>query len=233
MNKELLLQELNAREIEVSPKQLEQLVDLMETTLLTNEKFNLTAIKDKEVFMEKMIFDSALTLVNNDLSNKEVLDLGTGAGFPGLVLYILNPDIKLTLLDATKKKIDYLTEFCASRGYNVKCVCDRAELYARKNKEKYDFVTARAVSELSILMELSIPMLKVGGQLLALKSKGVEQEIENASKAFKKLDSHLVTIQEDELPESKEYRATVVIKKDKSTNSKYPRDYAIIKDRKL
>lgn len=233
MNKELLITSLAVRGIEVSEQQVNQLVDLMETTLLTNEKFNLTAIKDKEVFMEKMIFDSALTLVNLDLSNKEVLDLGTGAGFPGLVLYILNPNIKLTLLDSTNKKIEYLKSFCLERGYKINCVCDRAEIYARNHREKYDFVTARAVSELSILMELSIPMLKVGGRLLALKSLGVENEIDTAKNAFKKLDSHLEKVIEDYLPESKEYRATVYIQKDKITNNKYPRDYAIIKDRKL
>ena len=233
MNKESLVKELSLRGISVSELQVNQLVDLMDTTLLTNEKFNLTAIKDKEVFMEKMIFDSALALVNLDLSNKEVLDLGTGAGFPGLVMYILNPNIKLTLLDSTNKKIEYIKGFCSERGYKINCVCDRAENFARKNREKFDYVTARAVSELSILMELSLPMLKVGGTLLALKSLGVEKEIDSAKNAFKKLDAHLEKVIEDNLPESKEYRATVYIQKDKITNNKYPRDYAIIKDRKL
>lgn len=233
MNKELLKASLNARNIFPTDTQVDQLIDLMRTTLETNEKFNLTAIKDEETFMEKMIFDSALPLAATDLSGKTLLDLGTGAGFPGMVLYILNPNINITLLDSTKKKIDYLQDYCNQHGYKVNCVCARAEDFARKNREKFDFVTARAVSELSILMELAIPMIKVKGNLIALKAQGIEAEIDSASKAFKKLDCHLAKMYEDNLPESNEYRAIVIIEKDKVTNSKYPRDYAIIKDRKL
>ena len=233
MNKDLLISSLSLRGINITEEQYSQLEDLMESTLATNEKFNLTAIKDRDTFMEKMIFDSALPLANVDLTDKSVLDLGTGAGFPGMVLYILNPKIKLTLLDSTKKKIDYLADYCAMHNYKVNCVVGRAEDFARKNREKFDFVTARAVSELSILMELSIPMIKVGGSLIALKSLGVEQELDNASKAFKKLDCSIEKVYEDYLPESNEFRATVLVKKNKVTNSKYPRDYAIIKDRKL
>lgn len=233
MNKDLLISSLSLRGINITEEQYSQLEDLMESTLATNEKFNLTAIKDRDTFMEKMIFDSALPLANVDLTDKSVLDLGTGAGFPGMVLYILNPKIKLTLLDSTRKKIDYLVDYCAKHNYKVNCVVARAEDFARKNREKFDFVTARAVSELSILMELSIPMIKVGGSLIALKSLGVEQEIDNASKAFKKLDCNIEKVYEDYLPESNEFRATVLVKKNKVTNSKYPRDYAIIKDRKL
>ncbi|MCQ2776576.1 MAG: 16S rRNA (guanine(527)-N(7))-methyltransferase RsmG [Bacilli bacterium] len=233
MNKETLKQELNLRGLNPSETQIDQLIDLMKTTLETNEKFNLTAIKDEETFLEKMIFDSALTLVDNDLTDKEVLDLGTGAGFPGLVLYILNPKIKLTLLDSTKKKIDYLADFCAKRGYKVNAVSARAEEFARNNREKYDYVTARAVSELSILMELAIPMIKVNGCLLALKAVGIENEINSAKGAFKALNCSMNKMYEDYLPVSKEYRAILSIKKDKVTISKYPRDYAIIKARKL
>lgn len=233
MNKEGLKTGLESRGLVVNDKQLDQLFDLMKSTLETNEKFNLTAIKDEESFIEKMIFDSALSLVKKDLSNLTVLDLGTGAGFPGLVMYILNPSIKLTLLDSTKKKIDYLNEFCASRGYEINCVNARAEDYARKNIEKYDAVISRAVSELNILMELSIPMIKVNGNLIAMKGKGSQEEIKSASKAFKKLDAVVETIYEDELIDSKEYRSVIYIKKMKSTNAKYPRDFASIKDKPL
>lgn len=233
MNKENLKNNLVSRGILVTDHQIEQLISFMKITLETNEKFNLTAIKDEETFLEKMIFDSALTLVENDLSGKRVLDLGTGAGFPGVVMYILNPEIKLTLLDSTKKKIDYLREFCKTNGYNIECVAARAEDYAKKNRETYDLVVSRAVSELNILLELSIPMIKVDGELCALKAKGIEEEISNAKGAFKKLDCHLERIYEDTLPECDEYRALVYIKKDKETNKKYPRDFALIKDKPL
>lgn len=233
MNKESLIKDLQDRDIQASLEQIDQLMDLMKTTLETNEKFNLTAIIDEETFLEKMIFDSALALKATDFTGKSLLDLGTGAGFPGMVMYILNPRINITLLDSTKKKIDYLQAYCLARGYKVNCVAARAEEYARKNKEKYDYVTARAVSDLSILMELSMPMLKVGGSLVALKAQSAQEEIKNAKNAFKKLDCHLVDLLEDELPESHDYRATVLIQKDKATNNKYPRGYSQIKDRKL
>lgn len=233
MNREILKNSLETRGFSVSEEQLDQLFDLMKTTLETNEKFNLTAIKEESAFLEKMIFDSALALVGNDFTDKEVLDFGTGAGFPGLVMYILNPNIKLTLLDSTKKKIDYLANYCTDHNYKIKCVCARGEDFARKNIEKYDVVTARAVSELSILLEITMPMLKVGGALCALKSSGIEDEILRANSAFHKLDCKIEKIYEDNLPESDDYRAIVSVKKLKKTQKKYPRDYATIKDKPL
>ena len=233
MNKESLKLSLESRGLNVSDQQIQMLIILMHKTLETNEKFNLTAIKDEETFLEKMIFDSALALVENDYTDKKVLDLGTGAGFPGLVMYILNPKIKLTLLDSTKKKIDYLMDFCRDFDFKIDCICVRAEDFARTNIEKFDVVVSRAVSELNILMELSMPILKVGGILSALKAKGVEQEIANAKNAFKKLDCHLEKIYEDSLPVCQEYRAIITIKKDKATNKKYPRSFGDIKDKPL
>lgn len=227
MNKETLVNELALRGIKVSDAQLESLINLMKDTLTTNEKFNLTAIKDEEAFLEKMIFDSAIALQELDLTDKKVIDVGTGAGFPGLVLYILNPNINLTLLDSTKKKIDYLSNYCKEHNYKVNCVSYRAEEYP--NREEYDYAFARAVASLNILLELIIPMLKVGGTFIALKGMGFEQEIIDSEKAFKKLNCHLVKIVEDELPDSKEKRVMIYIQKDKETNKKYPRSYADIK----
>ena len=233
MNKIELKDNLIKRGIKVTDNQINELISFMNVTLETNQKFNLTAIKDESTFLEKMILDSALSLVENDFSNLEVLDLGTGAGFPGIVMYILNPQIKLTLLDSTKKKIDYLKDFCNKNNYKINCVNARAEDYASEHREQFDFVISRAVSELNILMELSIPMIKEKGSLIALKSKDTEKEISNAKNAFKKLDCHLEKIYEDMLPESKEYRSIVYVKKDKKTNIKYPRDFALIKDKSL
>lgn len=227
MNKETFVNELALRGIKVSDAQLESLINLMKDTLTTNETFNLTAIKDDEVFLEKMIFDSAIALQELDLTDKKVIDVGTGAGFPGLVLYILNPNINLTLLDSTKKKIDYLDNYCKDHNYKVNCVSYRAEEYPKR--EEYDYAFARAVASLNILLELIIPMLKVGGTFIALKGMGFEQEIIDSEKALKKLNCHLVKIVEDELPDSKEKRVMIYIQKDKETNKKYPRSYADIK----
>ena len=227
MNKEKLVQELKIRGICVDNYQLDALLDLMHTTLITNEKFNLTAIKEEDAFLEKMIFDSAIALQNLDLKDKKVIDVGTGAGFPGMVLYILNPSMHLTLLDSTKKKIDYLSSYCKDHQYDVECITSRVEEF--DNKENYDFAFARAVAPLNILMELIIPLLKVGGTFISLKGQGFEKEIDECQNAFKKLNCHLEKIIEDELPESLEKRVMIYIVKDKQTNKKYPRQYSDIK----
>ena len=233
MNKESLKKELELREITCTQEQLDALISLMNSTLETNKKFNLTAIKDEETFLEKMIFDSALALHNIDINDKKIIDVGTGAGFPGLVLYILNPKTDLTLLDSSKKKIDYLQYYANSNNYQINCVYERAEEYANKNREAFDYAIARAVSSLNILLELILPLLKVGGTFIAMKSKDAFNEIENAKGAFKKLGCHLESVYEDALPESGEVRYLLYIKKDKTTNTKYPRDYATIKNKPL
>ena len=231
MNKELLLSELQLRGINLSNNQVEALMSLMKRTLETNEKFNLTAIKDEKSFLEKMIFDSAIALQELDLTNKKVIDVGTGAGFPGLVLYILNPNINLTLLDSTKKKIDYLADYSKENNYQINCVSARAEECGFV--EEFDYAFARAVASLNILLELIVPMLKVGGTFIALKGLGFEKEINDSLSAMKKLGCHLVKVIEDELPETKEKRAMIYIVKDKKTNPKYPRTYSDIKRKPL
>ncbi|MCR5505715.1 MAG: 16S rRNA (guanine(527)-N(7))-methyltransferase RsmG [Bacilli bacterium] len=227
MNKEQLINELLLRGINPSSKQVDELFHLMQVTLETNEKFNLTAIKEEGAFLEKMIFDSAIAMQDLDLSDKKVIDIGTGAGFPGLVLYIFNPQMHLTLLDSTNKKIDYLAGFCGENQYDINCVCSRAEEY--QHREEYDYAFARAVASLNILLELIIPMVKVGGHFIALKGQGFEEEIKASQGAMKKLGCHLEKIIEDTLPECDEQRVMIYIVKDKETHKKYPRSYADIK----
>ena len=229
MTKEQLLIELNKHDINCDEKQLALLMTIMESTLEANERFNLTAIKEPDVFIEKMIFDSVLSLYDTDLAGKSIIDVGTGAGFPGLVIKILSPESKVVLLDSTKKKIDYLLDFAKENNLSIRGVSERAEEHAQKNREKYDYATARAVAPLNILLELIIPMLKVNGTFIALKGSGYEQEVNESEKAFKKLNCKIDHINEFELPESKEKRAIIYIKKLKETNKKYPRQYNEIK----
>ncbi|MBO4855954.1 MAG: 16S rRNA (guanine(527)-N(7))-methyltransferase RsmG [Bacilli bacterium] len=228
-----LLQALKDVEINCSEEQLNLLNVFMKSTLETNEKFNLTAITKDDEFVEKMIYDSALSLYDLDLTNKSIIDVGTGAGFPGMVIKILKPESKVTLLDSTKKKIDYLLDFAKTNNIEVEGVSSRAEDYARNNREKYDFATARAVSQLNILLELIIPMLKVGGSFIALKGQGYEEEINSSKEAFRRLNCRVQKIYEFELPESHEKRAIIHIVKDKETNKKYPRQYTDIKRQPL
>ena len=229
MNKEKLILELQKREIACSEEQANQLEQFMYHVLSWNEKFNLTAIKDEESFMEKMIFDSAIALTDLDLTDKKVIDIGTGAGFPGVVLSILSPNMNLTLLDSTNKKIELLKSYAQEKGYQYEAVTARAEEYAREHREEYDYVFARAVAPLNILLELCVPLLKVGGSFIAMKGPGLKEELELCSNALKKLNCHIHKVIEDELPESLEDRNIIYITKDKPTHDKYPREYKDIK----
>ena len=224
---------LENKKISISKEALDELEDLMESTLLTNEKFNLTAIKDRDSFVEKMILDSILGLEGINIENKTCIDIGTGAGFPGMVLYILTKNSNITLLDSTNKKIEYLKEFAAKRQYFLNFVCDRVEVFAQKNREKFDYVFVRAVSSLNILLELCMPLLKVGGILVAYKGSDYMNEIRSSSKAFHKLSCSVDNVILSTLPESKENRAIIHIKKNKTSSVKYPRDYSEIKKKPL
>lgn len=229
MNKEKLVQELQLRGIAIDDKKVSELLEFMNYTLVANQSFNLTSITDEEQFVEKMIFDSALGLYDFDITDKKVLDLGTGAGYPGMVLAILEKDAKVTLLDSTKKKIDHLAKYISEHKYNIETVADRAEHFAKDNREKYDVVVARAVTQLPILLELAMPLLKVGGTLIAYKGPEAFNEIKQSEKAMKKLKCHFQKTYEDVLPESLEKRCLVYIVKDAATPNKYPREYNEIK----
>ena len=229
MNREQLTTNFVSNNIDFDDKRIDLLFSYMDYTLETNEKFNLTAITNKEEFAEKMIYDSALVLSNNNLKGKKIIDVGTGAGYPGMVLKILEPEADMSLLDSTNKKINHLKNVTNELGLSLDTVCDRAEFFALANREKYDFATARAVASLSILLEMIIPMVKVGGYFLAMKGAGYEQEINDAKQAFKKLSCSIESIYECELPVSKEKRAIIRIRKDAPTNKKYPREYKEIK----
>jgi len=233
MNKETLRKFLETRCISCTTLQADELEELMNSTLKTNEDFNLTAITDPSVFMEKMVLDSALGLFGIDLNEKKVIDIGTGAGYPGLVLYILNPQMKLTLLDSTKKKIYYLNDYVVSKKWNVDCISERIEEYGKNHRGEYDFVFARAVASLNILLELAIPLLKQGGNLVAMKGPDWEKEYVEAKSALKKMNCHLKKVYEEILPESEEKRAIVIIEKDQDAPLKYPRDFAEIKKKPL
>ena len=211
-----------------APQKVDRLEEFMKATLKANESFNLTAIKDENKFRELMILDSAIPNKYFNFDNKKIIDIGTGAGYPGMVLATLSSG-EFTLLDSTNKKVQFYSNFASNNGYlNVNSVCDRAEKYALKHREEYDFAIARAVSELNILLELAIPMLKVNGFFIALKgAKGLD-ELAKCKNALKKLGAEIYQIDEYELPESKEKRINIIIKKIAKTSNKYPRDYSSI-----
>ena len=233
MNKELFVKELNSRGINCDEKQLNLLWDFMRHVLRTNETFNLTAIKDEESFVEKMLFDSALLLNNQKFENLDILDIGAGAGFPSVVLSILSPKAHVYAMDSTAKKVKFIEDYAKQNSLDVTGITARAEEYARANRERFMVVTARAVASLRILVELALPMLKVGGVFIAMKGPGFEEEIAEAKGALKKLNAEIDYIYEDQLPESKEMRSFIYIKKIKETPTKYPRLYGEIKNKAL
>jgi 16S rRNA (guanine527-N7)-methyltransferase len=208
-------------------EKIQKLETLAKLTLLENEKFNLTAIKDFDTFIEKMIFDSALGLRGReDLDNKTILDFGSGAGFPGLVLAILFPDMKITLLDSTKKKTDHLLRMIEFLGLNnADVVCARGEEYVKEHRESFDYVIARAVSALNILVELCSPFVKVGGVFVSMKGKQGFLEYESSKSAVEKVGLRLENICDEELPSEHEERMNLFLDKIKSTPKKYPRPY--------
>ena len=233
MNKESFVLELNKRGITCDEKQLNLLWDFMHHVLKTNESFNLTAIKDEESFVEKMIFDSALLLNNQNFEGVDILDIGAGAGFPSVVVSILSPRAHVYALDSTAKKVKFIEDYAKENSLDVTGISARAEEFARDNRDRFMVVTARAVASLRILIELALPMLKVGGVLIAMKGPGFEEEIKEAQGTLKKLKGEVDYIYEDQLPESKENRSFIYIKKVGETPNKYPRAYGDIKNKAL
>ena len=229
MNKESFVNELNKRGVECNEQQLQLLWDFMHHVLKTNESFNLTAITDEEAFVEKMLFDSALLLNNQNFEGVDILDIGAGAGFPSVVVSILSPKAHVFALDSTAKKVEFIKDYANKNSLDVTGITARAEEFAKDNRDRFMVVTARAVASLRILVELAMPLLKVGGVLIAMKGPGFEEETKEAESAFKKLKCRVDYIYEDQLPESKESRSLIYIKKLEETPKKYPRLFSEIK----
>jgi len=219
---------LKKNHIQYNLAQLDLAEKYMNYVLTTNEHINLTAIKDDESFRELMTYDSLIPLKYCNLNDKKIIDVGTGAGYPGVMLSIFtNSDV--TLLDSTAKKINVIKGF---EGIKVNTVVARCEDYDKMHREEYDIVTARAVSALNVLVELCLPLVKVGGYLLAYKGKNAEEEIKQAKNAINKLGGEVEFISNDTLPSGEE-RHIVFIKKKKETNKKYPREYSEIINKPL
>ena len=220
--------------IKIDENQKNQLVSYMELTLKANESFNLTANDTKESFMIKNIIDSLLIVKNLDLDGKNILDLGSGAGLPGIPLAIYYKNTNFTLLEPLTKRANFLKEIAQKLGLkNVKVVNDRAEIFIKNARESYDFVTSRAVSRLNILLELSIPFLKVGGKLIAYKGINYQEEINESKNALDLLSSKIIAIEEENLVQINEKRYNIFIQKNQKTSKKYPREYRLIKKKAL
>jgi len=192
-----------------------------------NRHTNLTSITDPTDFVIKHLEDSLALYRESSLANKKVLDVGTGAGFPGIVLLIMEPSIELTLLEATKKKVLFLEQLLVHLGLTAKVIHDRAELWIKNHREAFDLVTARAVAPLPILVEWCVPYVKVGGRFVAMKAH-VHEELKQAEMCLSKTGASLAKIVPYELSQNKGSRHLVVVDKIKPTPAMYPRANRLI-----
>lgn len=194
----------------------------------TNKVMNLTAITEKTEVARLHFLDSAALLCCADMAGKRVIDVGTGAGFPGMPLKILRPDMELTLLDSLQKRIGFLSETCGKLGFaDVNCLHARAE-EATELREQFDFAVSRAVARLNMLCELCLPFVRVGGAFLAMKGPQPEEEMQEAEKAVEILGGGFGETFFYDVPGTDVRHSVVVVKKIAETPAKYPRRFAKI-----
>ena len=234
MNLNNFISELKKINIEINDTQLNQLKKYYELLVEYNKVMNLTGITEEEQVYLKHFYDSlTLTKVIDPTKEETLCDVGTGAGFPGLVIKILFPNLKVTLVDSLNKRIDFLKTVIKELSLKeIEAIHARAEEFAQTNREKYDIVTSRAVAPLNILLEYNIPLLKENKYFIAYKG-NISQEIIDSEHALKELNAKVEKIEEFLLPIEQSNKTIILIKKEKKTNKKYPRKNAEIKKKPL
>ena len=225
---------LSSNGLELSAVQKEQLHTYFELLVEKNKVMNLTGITEENDVYEKHFYDSLLFSFDIDFSGKTLIDVGTGAGFPGLVLAICYPNLKVTLLEPLNKRCVFLSEVVTALGLqNVEIVNQRSEDYSKNNREKFDYATARAVARLNILLELVMPLVKVNGTFIALKGRLGYEEVDESKRALELLDCKVDKVQDVKLLTDDDSRQNIYVLKLKKTNNKYPRNYSQIKNKPL
>lgn len=224
MKIEEFLNSIEQLNINLNNNQINQLNEFYKLLKEWNQKINLTRITEEDEVYLKHFYDSLTLNKVIDLKKIETLcDFGTGAGFPGIVLKICFPNIKVTLIDSLQKRINYLNDVIEKlKLENIETYHMRGEDFSKLNREKYDVVTARAVSNLNIISEICIPMVKVNGYFIPMKG-NCEEEIKESLVLLKKLDCSIEKIENFDLPIENSRRTLIKIKKEKETNKKYPR----------
>ena len=216
--------------LDLDPAAADKLARYAELLLEKNKVMNLTAITAPRDVATLHLLDCAALAAQLDLSGKRVIDVGTGAGFPGMVLAILTPDARFTLLDSLGKRVDFLKEVQTDLGLkNVTCVHARAEEFAAQHREQFDLAASRAVAQLNVLCELALPLVKVGGQFLAMKSVDTDDEIQRARSAIAQLGGRIGKIWDYTIPGTEVRHRVVIIRKERPPPAAYPRPFARIK----
>ncbi|UQS84957.1 16S rRNA (guanine(527)-N(7))-methyltransferase RsmG [Apilactobacillus apisilvae] len=230
MNPEEFKAQLTADGIELSNHQMDQFATYYQMLVATNEHVNLTTIVDEADVYLKHFYDSITPVFYDKSLQNETLtlcDVGAGAGFPSLPMKIVFPNLKVTIVDSLNKRITFLQDLVDQLGLkDVKLYHARAEEFGgkkSKHREQYDVSTARAVARMSVLAELCLPLVKVGGKMIALKAAQAETELVNGNQAIKTLGASVIDDEEFNLPVSDDPRHIIILSKDKKTPKQYPR----------
>ena len=202
-----------------------------QAVIAQNKVMNLTAITEPEQVAKLHLLDSVTLLKEQDLAGKTLIDVGCGAGFPGVPVKIACPEVKLTLLDSLGKRMHWLETVLPTLGVEAECLTARAEEAIASRREQYDFATSRAVARLNILLELTAPYVKVGGAVLAMKGMAAREELDEAKNAISKLGLKLERV--TEYPIDGTAHAVIVLRKVAPTPKQYPRRFAKIKQAPL
>ena len=217
--------------LDLDPAIREQLCAFGRAMVKQNEVMNLTGITEDEAVAKMHLLDSLTVMSSADLAGKTLIDVGCGAGFPGVPLAIACPSAKITLLDSLGKRMKWLEEVLPALGVTAECITARAEEAVATRRESYDYATSRAVARLNILLELTAPYVKVGGAVLAMKGALAKEELAEAQSAIKKLGLKLETVKE--FPIDGTNHAVIVLRKVGPTPRQYPRRFAKIKQAPL
>jgi 16S rRNA (guanine527-N7)-methyltransferase len=231
--KTALLSGLPQLGLRLSDAQADTFCRFGEALLEKNQVMNLTAITDPQEVARLHFLDCMALLNVADFQSKSVIDVGCGAAFPGVPLKIAEPSIGLTLLDSLKKRVDWLSEVLPQLGLEAECVSARAEEYALQHRECYDLAVSRAVARLSMLSELCLPLVSVGGAFVAMKSVDSDEEISQAARGIGLLGGKVEKILDYPVPDTDAVHRAVVIRKVKKTPAQYPRRFAKIKQSPL
>ncbi len=222
-----LCEGLQAMQLPLEEAQARQLVAFGEAVVKQNEVMNLTAITEPAQVAKLHLLDSVSLLKCANLAGKRLIDVGCGAGFPGVPVKIACPELKLTLLDSLGKRMKWLESCLPALGVEARCVTARAEEFAAQEREAYDYASSRAVARLPILLELTAPFVKVGGAVLAMKGSAAQEELEEAKNAIQKLGLKLEKVHH--FPVDGADHAVIVLRKVAPTPAQYPRPFAKIK----
>lgn len=234
MMNEILTAGLAEWQLTADESRLAGLEDFFVRVVETNRVMNLTAITEPEEFAQKHYLDCASLMTVQTFDGLSVVDVGCGAGFPGMPLKLLCPSCEITLLDSLGKRIRFLQECIDEMDLTgIQAVHARAEDFAKQHREFYDCAVSRAVARLNVLAELSLPMVKVGGRFIAMKSKDSDEEISEANHAVQILGGDLADVRDIKIPGTDITHRLVIIEKIKPTPVKYPRPFRKIKERPL